>query len=199
MKRLRRLSLYGTLLFSMGALAQTAAKPSVPPVTPTLAAEIDSQLSNLEKEFVSAAEAMPDDKFNFAPGGLNIAGSEYKDVKTFAQEVRHVAASNYILWGAVTGDKSPVESTDTNGPASLRSKAEIIKYLKDSFAVGHRAAQSLTVENAVGQVPRPSGKGQWTRIYAVTFGISHAFDHYGQMVEYLRMNGIIPPASRGNQ
>src|SRR5262249_30591682 len=117
----------------------------------------------------------------------------------FAEEVRHVAASNFILWGAVTGDKSPIESTDTNGPASLKTKGEIIRYLKDSFAVGHKAAQSLTTENALAQVPRPSGKGQWTKIYAVTFAISHAFDHYGQMVEYLRMNGIVPPASRGNQ
>jgi len=199
MNRVRTLSLCATLLLSAGAFAQGTSKTSAPVKTSALATEIDSQLSNLEKEFVSAADAMPEDKFNFAPGGLNIAGSEYKGVKTFAEEVRHVAASNYILWGAVTGDKSPVESTDTNGPASLKTKAEIIKYLKDSFAVGHKAAQSLTTENALTQVPRPSGKGQWTRIYAVTFGISHAFDHYGQMVEYLRMNGIVPPASRGNQ
>jgi len=187
------------LLFSAAALAQDAAKPSASPALPTLAAEIDGQLSTLEREFVSAAEAMPDDKFNFAPGGLNIAGSEYKGVKTFAEEVRHVAASNYVLWGSVTGDKSPIESTDTNGPASLKTKTEIIQYLKDSFAIGHKAAQSLTTENALVQVTRPSGKKGWTRIYAVTFGISHAFDHYGQMVEYLRMNGIVPPASRANQ
>jgi uncharacterized damage-inducible protein DinB len=198
MNRLRTLCLCATLLFSAGALAQAAAKSSALAAAPTLAAEIDGQVSSLEREFVSAAEAMPDNKFNFAPGGLNIAGSEYKDVKTFAEEVRHVAASNYLLWGAVTGDKSPIESTDTNGPASLKTKIEIIKYLKDSFAIGHKAAQSLTQENALAQVPRPSGKGQWTRIYAVTFAIGHAFDHYGQMVEYLRMNGIIPPASRSN-
>ncbi|HEY7404410.1 MAG TPA: DinB family protein [Candidatus Angelobacter sp.] len=192
MNYLRTLCVCSALFFSVGVWAQAATKPAAP----TLAAEIDGQLSTLEKEFVSAAEAMPDDKFNFTPGGLNIAGSDYKGVKTFAEEVRHVAASNYILWGAVTGDKSPIASTDTNGPASLKSKAEIIKYLKDSFAVGHKAAQLLTVENALGQVPRPSGKGQWTKIYAVTFAIGHAFDHYGQMVEYLRMNGIVPPASR---
>ena len=196
---LRTLCLCVMLLFSAAALAQDAAKPSASPALPTLAAEIDGQLSTLEREFVSAAEAMPDDKFNFAPGGLNIAGSEYKGVKTFAEEVRHVAASNYVLWGSVTGDKSPIESTDTNGPASLKTKTEIIQYLKDSFAIGHKAAQSLTTENALVQVTRPSGKKGWTRIYAVTFGISHAFDHYGQMVEYLRMNGIVPPASRANQ
>jgi uncharacterized damage-inducible protein DinB len=125
-------------------------------------------------------------------------GSEYKTVKTFAEEVRHVAATNYLLWGAITGDKSPIPSTEDNGPSSLKTKAEIIKYLKDSFALGHKAAQSITAENAAALVPSPFGQGQTTKLFCATFSVAHAFDHYGQMVEYLRMNGIIAPASRGN-
>jgi uncharacterized damage-inducible protein DinB len=140
---------------------------------------------------------MPDDKFNFTPVSLNIPGSEYKTVKTFAEEVRHVAATNYLLWGAITGDKSPIESKEDNGPSSLTSKADIVKYLKDSFAIGHKAAKSLTAESAAAQVPSPFGQGQTTKLFCATFAVAHAFDHYGQMVEYLRMNGIIPPASRG--
>jgi uncharacterized damage-inducible protein DinB len=140
---------------------------------------------------------MPDDKFNFTPITLNIPGSEYKTVKTFAEEVRHVAATNYLLWGAITGDKSPIESKEDNGPSELKTKAEIVKYLKDSFAIGHKAAKSLTAENIVDQVPSPFGQGQTTKLFCATFAVGHAFDHYGQMVEYLRMNGIIPPASRG--
>ena len=103
---------------------------------------------------------MPDDKFNFTPVTLNIPGSEYKAVKTFAEEVRHVAATNYLLWGAITGDKPPIESKEDNGPSSLKTKAEIIKYLKDSFALGHKAAQSITAENAVALVPSPFGQGK---------------------------------------
>jgi uncharacterized damage-inducible protein DinB len=206
MKHLRNLCLLALICLAIGAYGQTpAATPATTPATqakkiapPTIASAIDQQIGIIEKEFVDAAEAMPDDKFNFAPGTLNIPNSEYKGVKTFAEEVRHVAATNYLLWGAITGDKSPIESKEDNGPSSLKTKAEIVKYLKDSFALGHKAAKSLTAESAIAQVPSPFGQGQVTKLFCATFTVAHAFDHYGQMVEYLRMNGIIPPASRGN-
>jgi uncharacterized damage-inducible protein DinB len=203
MKHLRIFCLLVLACLAMSAFGQ-AARPAATPNAqakktepPTIASAVDQQISILEREFVGAAEAMPDDKFNFAPGSLNIAGSEYKGVKTFAEEVRHVAATNYLLWGAITGDKSPIESKEDNGPSELKRKAEIVKYLKDSFAIGHKAAKSLTAENAAAQVPSPFGQGQTTKLFCATFSVAHAFDHYGQMVEYLRMNGIIPPASRG--
>lgn len=200
MNHLRTLCLCAVLSFAVGATAQATAKPAAKPApAPSMSGAIDREISMLEREFVSAAEAMPDDKFNFSPTSLNINGSEYKGVKTFAEEVRHVAATNFQLWDAVTGDKPPIESTEDNGPPSLKTKAEIIQYLKDSFALGHKAAQSLTSENALALVPNPFGQGQTTKIFCTTFAVAHAFDHYGQMVEYLRMNGIIPPASRGNQ
>ena len=199
MKYLKIFCLSALVCFAAGAFAQaaTANAQAKKTPTPTIASAIDQQVSILEKEFVGAAEAMPDDKFNFTPISLNIPGSEYKTVKTFAEEVRHVAATNYLLWGAITGDKSPIESKEDNGPSSLKTKAEIIKYLKDSFALGHKAAQSITAENAAALVPSPFGQGQTTKLFCATFSVAHAFDHYGQMVEYLRMNGIIPPASRG--
>ena len=203
MKHLRIFCLLALGCFAMSGFAQ-AAKPAATPNAqakktepPSIASAVDQQISTLEREFVSAAEAMPDDKFDFTPVSLNIPNSEYKGVKTFAEEVRHVAATNYELWGAVTGDKSPIESKEDNGPSQLKTKAEIVKYLKDSFAIGHKAAKSLTAQNAAGQVPNPFGPGQRTRLFCATFAVAHAFDHYGQMVEYLRMNGIIPPASRG--
>jgi predicted outer membrane protein len=182
------------ILALTAAMAQDAAKKTAPP--PTIGSAIDIQVGILEREFVGAAEAMPDDKFNFAPGSLNINGSEYKDVKTFAEEVRHVAATNFELWDAVTGDKPPIETKEDNGPPQLKTKAEIIKYLKDSFALGHKAAKSLTADSAVALVPNPFGQGQTTKLFCASFAVAHGFDHYGQMVEYLRMNGIIPPASR---
>ena len=198
MKYLKIFCLSALVCFASGAFAQAAAPNAQAKKTPpTIASAIDQQVSILEREFVGAAEAMPDDKFNFTPITLNIPGSEYKTVKTFAEEVRHVAATNYLLWGAITGDKSPIESKEDNGPSELKTKAEIVKYLKDSFAIGHKAAQSLTAENATAQVPSPFGQGQTTKLFCATFSVAHAFDHYGQMVEYLRMNGIIPPASRG--
>jgi hypothetical protein len=200
MKHLKILCLLALVCSAASAFAQAAtpnAQAKKPATPPTIASAIDQQVSIVEREFVGAAEAMPDDKFNFTPIALNIPGSEYKTVKTFAEEVRHVAATNYLLWGAITGDKSPIPSTEDNGPSQLKTKAEIIKYLKDSFALGHKAAQSITAENAASLVPSPFGQGQTTKLFCATFSVAHAFDHYGQMVEYLRMNGIIPPASRG--
>jgi uncharacterized damage-inducible protein DinB len=203
MKHLRIFCLSAVVCFTLGAFAQSSAKPATPapspaPVAPTIGSVIDRQVGIIEKELVDAAEAMPEEKFNFAPSSLNLPGSEFKGVRTFADQVKHVAATNYLLWGAITGDKSPIETKDDNGPASLKTKAEIVKYLKDSYALGHKAAKSITAETAVTMVPSPFGQGQVSKLFCATFAVAHGFDHYGQSVEYLRMNGIIPPASRGN-
>jgi uncharacterized damage-inducible protein DinB len=107
--------------------------------------------------------------------------------------VKHIAASNYFIWSPLTGDKLPEGLKDGNGPVELKTKAEIIQFLKDSFALGHKAAATLTSENMF-QTPEHSKS---TRVHLATFAVAHAFNHYGQMVEYLRMNGIVPPASRG--
>ena len=197
------------LTFAIGAAAQggatpspAATKPTAPPAQaapPTIGGVIDRQISIIEREFVSAAEAMPEEKYNFAPNGLNIAGSDFKGVRTFAEQVKHVASSNYYFWGPITGDKSPLpaDSPNDNGPSALKTKAEIVKYLKDSFALGHKAAQSLSSPDAaMATVSTGEGQGRPTKLFLATFGAAHCLDHYGQMVEYLRMNGIIPPASR---
>jgi uncharacterized damage-inducible protein DinB len=142
---------------------------------------------------VEVAEAMPEDRFDFSPESLNIPGSSYKGVRTFAVQVKHVATSNYYIWSPLTGDKLPEGlGDDGNGSANLKTKAKIIQFLKDSFALGHKAAATLTAENML-RSPKDSKS---TRLHLAEFAVAHAFDHYGQMVEYLRMNGIVPPASR---
>jgi DinB superfamily len=171
----------------------SASKPLAQQDRPTIASVVDRQVSEIEKQILDAAEAMPEEKFNFSPEDLNIPGSDYKGVRTFALEVKHVAASNYALWSAVTGDKIADDYRGGNGPENLKSKAEILKFLKDSFAMGHKAAGMLTIENML----QPGTGIKGPRLHLATFGVAHAYDHYGQMVEYLRMNGIVPPASRG--
>jgi hypothetical protein len=160
---------------------------------PTIASAADREISTIEKEIVEAAEAMPEDKYNFSPESLNIPGSDYKGVRTFALQVKHVAASNYAIWSPLTGDKFPDNFMGGNGPADVKTKTDIIKFLKDSFALGHKAAATLTAENML----QTSEHSKSIRLHLATFAVAHAFDHYGQMVEYLRMNGIVPPASRG--
>jgi hypothetical protein len=174
------------LLLSGIALAQ-AAKPEPKTVSQVL----NGAVTNVESEFVPAADAMPEDKYSFAP-----TTGEFKGVRTFAQQVKHVAAVNYILAAGILEEKSPVDTGGENGPDSVTSKADIIKYLKDSFAYLHKAALSINDENLVAPVKNPFGEGTATRLALAPVAVGHCFDHYGQMVEYLRLNGIVPPASR---
>ncbi|HWX55859.1 MAG TPA: DinB family protein [Verrucomicrobiae bacterium] len=205
MKHLRVFCLLAVLTLAAGALAQGSgvpAKPAgaapqaqtTPQPAPTISSIIDRQISTIEKQFVDAAEAMPEAKFNFTPESLNIQGSDYKGVRTFALEVKHVATANYFFWCSVTGDKLPEGIKGPNGPDELKTKAEIIQFLKDSFALGHKAAATLTGENATEMLPFRQNKAP--RLNLAASPVAHAFDHYGQMVEYLRMNGIVPPASQ---
>lgn len=198
-KQVRILLLSAALMFAATASAQGTqssapnapkAQHSQPP--PTVSSTVDREVSAVEKLIVDAAEAMPEEKFNFTPESLKIPGDEFEGVRTFAVEVKHIATSNYFLWSPITGDKLPEGLTDGNGPANLKTKAEIITFLKDSFALGHKAAATLTTENML----QPLGSRKSPRLYLATFAVAHAYDHYGQMVEYLRMNGIVPPASQ---
>ncbi|MGC2448498.1 MAG: DinB family protein [Candidatus Sulfotelmatobacter sp.] len=168
--------------------AQTA-KPKEERRTVTMI--LDHTVSNLESEFVPAAEAMPEDKYGFAP-----TNGEFKGVRTFAQQIKHVAAVNYELGAALLEQKPPVDIGEESGPASVTSKIEILKYLKDSFAYVHKAIATINESNLTGTVRSPFGQGWVSRLGLASEVASHGYDHYGQMVEYLRMNGIIPPASR---
>jgi uncharacterized damage-inducible protein DinB len=189
--------LFATLAYGQISKSSPAAGASGTPITPpTIASAIDRQISIIEKEIVEAAEAMPGDKFDFSPEKLNISGSDYKGVRTFGQQLKHVAASNYLIWSPITGEKAPDTVNDGKGPDKMTVKADIIKYLKDSFAFGHKAVATLNDSNLVQPIIR-NNKPPTTRLFLATFAAAHAFDHYGQLVEYLRMNGIIPPASRG--
>ena len=173
--------------------AGAAASPSAPL---TIASSIDREISLVEKEVLEAAEAMPEDKFDFSPEKLNLPGSDYKDVRTFGQQLKHIAASNYLIWSPITGEKPPDTVNDGKGPDNMKAKAEIIQYVKDSFAFGHKAVATLNESNLVQPIIR-NNRPPTTRLFLATFAPAHCFDHYGQMIEYLRMNGIVPPASRG--
>jgi len=181
----------GTTGTTVAANAQGAMQAK-PDQKPTFAMVFDRNLGGVEKEVVSAAEAMPDDKFNFAP-----TQGEFKGVRTFAQQIKHIAAVNYMLGAGILGEKPPIDLKGENGPDSITSKADVVKFLKDSFTYAHKAANSVTDANVLEMIQSPFGSNKTTRLTLTIILLAHPFDHYGQMVEYLRMNGIIPPASRG--
>ena len=176
----------GLLLTCSGAVAQNAKTEHL-----SVAQALDRGVGGVEKEFVSAAEAMPENKYSFAP-----TNGEFKGVRNFAEQVKHVAAVNYMVGAAILQEKPPVDTGGENGPDSVKSKAEIVKFLKDSFAYAHKAVGTINESNLVNSIKSPFGEGTTTRLGMAVLIVGHCFDHYGQIVEYLRMNGIVPPASR---
>ncbi len=174
----------------LGLRAQAPAPAPAP--EPTVGAALDGTFQWVPGQFISAAEAMPEEKYGFAP-----TQGEFKGVKTFAQQVKHVASVNYLVGATILGEKAPVEVGDPEmGPANLKTKAEIVKFLKDSFAYARKAIQGITAESGTKSLKSPFGSGTVTPLGLSTLLAFHGMDHYGQMVVYLRMNGIVPPASR---
>jgi uncharacterized damage-inducible protein DinB len=193
MKTATRFLVVAVGLLAFAVIAPAQQKKAAGP--PTIASVMNTQLGIVEHEFVSAAEAMPDDKYSFAP-----TNGDFKGVRTFAQEVKHVATVNFAFYSAILGQTPPPgvsANEQMNGPDDIQTKEQIVKYLKDSFALGHKAFSTITTRNALTPLPKPPISIFNTRLALASFGCTHAFDHYGQMVEYLRMNGVVPPASKG--
>jgi hypothetical protein len=159
---------------------------------PTIGGIIDQEIRMAESEVVSLAEAMPSDKYDFAP-----TQGEFKSVRTFAQQMTHIAAVNYMVAAAALGVANPSEAgKGENGPSSIKGKDAVVQYLKDSYAYAHKAAASLTAANSLDMVKSPFGEGNTPRMSMPSVVAWHSFDHYGQAVVYARMNSIVPPASR---
>jgi uncharacterized damage-inducible protein DinB len=157
-----------------------------------VAALLDNELSDLEKQFLDAADAMPDDKYNFKP-----TIGEFEGVLTFGEQVKHVAFYNYATFAIMLGEKPPPDADASRGPDAIRTKADILTYARNSFAGGHRATAATRIENLIARMDNlPDSAHGETRLQMMMFAVRHGASHYGQMVEYLRMNGIIPPASR---
>ena len=178
-----------TVLLTLAIVASAVAQQA--PKAPANVGEvIDHQFSNFEREFVPAAVAMPADKYDFAP-----TQGEFKGVRTFAQQVKHVAAVQYMLAAALLGEKPPIDVKSENGPDDIKTKDQIVKFAKDSCVYLHKGIATLNDKNALEMMDTPLG-GKASRLTLANMPIGHGFDHYGQMVVYLRMNSVIPPASR---
>jgi uncharacterized damage-inducible protein DinB len=160
----------------------------------TITSVLQTQLGMEEREIIGAADAMPEDKYSFAP-----TNGEFKGVRTFAQEVKHIATVNNRFFGSILGQPQATPGTQfeaENGPDDIQTKAQILQYLRDSFALGHKAIATINADNAYVPMKTPPTPFLRTPAAIVVFDCAHSMDHYGQIVEYLRDNGIVPPASR---
>ncbi len=179
-------------LFLLMTATFTAVLSGAETAAPSMSKVFDQQVSMMERELVPLAEAMPADKYSFVP-----TGAEFSKSRTFGQQVSHVAAVLYMFSAALVGEKPPTDVGESeNGPATLKTKDDIVKYLKDAFAYTHKAMAGITADNLMEMIPTSFGKNKVTRLSMATAPVWHSFDHYGQMAIYARMVGIVPPASR---
>jgi uncharacterized damage-inducible protein DinB len=169
------------LTFSARAVGQERIDP--------MAATVAQWFTMIEQSFVALADAMPAEKYTFKP-----TNGEFKDIRTFGEQVKHVACSNYAFFNEIEKKEPPV-GCGTGGPHPATTKAELMTYLRESFAYAGRVLRTMTPANALEPAGGPYG-GMSTRLGLTTLAVWHASDHYGQLVVYLRMNGIVPPASR---
>jgi uncharacterized damage-inducible protein DinB len=193
--RIKAIVAVTTLAICTAAGAQMGGAPSLGAVGAQAdpAKAINIMLTIYEQEAMGAVKAMPADKFNFAPSKATFAptqGEKFDGVRTFGQQAAHVAQANYYFFMTLSGLKP---DRDMKTMADLTKKEDIVDALAASFAFGHKAIATITPENAFTVIKGADGLD--TRATLATFAVAHGYDHYGQMVEYLRMNGIIPPAS----
>jgi uncharacterized damage-inducible protein DinB len=152
---------------------------------------IERLFNKIESDILTTAETMPEDKFNFTPENLHIKNSDFKGVRTFAGQIKHLATDNILIWSAITGDSVRADIENVNGPKAIKTKKDILEYLKSSFAIGRKAISTLTIQNAMDMIDFRWRK--LPRLDLAFYALTHANEHYGQLVIYLRMTGIIPP------
>jgi hypothetical protein len=169
-----------------GGMMMIASMASADPV-----ADIHLRLLGLlEHDLVALTEAMPEDRYAFRP-----ADGAFADVRTFGEQVKHVATMIFMTSALVLRERSPYgPGTRDNGPDDIQGKAAIVDYLKDSIAYARRALASLTVENQLD--PLTTYFGAQPRVEVAAGIVYHSYNHYGQLVVYARMNGVVPPSSR---
>lgn len=135
------------------------------------------------------AEAMPEDKYGFIP-----TNAKFDGVRTFAEQIKHVACAQFAFFNEFESKKTP-DDCEKGGVAPARTKAELIQYLRESLDYGNRVLATLNEKNALDRVEgRYAGPN--TKLGISVVALWHITDHYGQLVECLRMNSIVPPMTQ---
>ncbi len=166
----------------------------------TVAAAFLRSLDDEEYELRSAAEFMPADKYAYRPAqgdyGAVYPGYGPKELRTFAEQIKHVACANFAFSAELDG-RTPPPACDKGGPSPAKTRDELVSYLRDSFKALKKSIGAMTPKNMFDPIEGPYA-GPNTRLGIANVAIWHGADHYGQLVLYMRLNGIVPPASRPN-
>jgi uncharacterized damage-inducible protein DinB len=191
------LSLMSCIAASAQAGAGSASKPATPP---TIASVLNRQLGGIEREIMNAADAVPEDKFDFSPAAANIPG-DFKTpnaVRTMGEQFKHIGDALEGYASGILGQKREA-SADENGPKNVKTKTDVVNFLKAEFTKAHSAIDTINQQNVVEEVQSPFGNAKTTRLALAVGMVGHSNNHYGQIIEYMRMNGIVPPESRPRQ
>ncbi len=175
------LAVVASLTFAARGVAQQRIDP--------MAATVAQWFTMIERSFAGLADAMPAEKYGFKP-----TNGEFKDARTFGEQVKHVACGNFAFFNEIE-KKEPPAGCAIGGPSPAKTKAELMTYLRESFEYAQSVLRTMTPANALEPAGGQYG-GESTRLGLTTLAVWHASDHYGQLVVYLRMNGIVPPASQ---
>ncbi len=159
----------------------------------TLSQVEEHYISAAEHALVPVAEAMPEDKYSFAP-----TNGEFKGVRTFANQLKHVAASNYSMAAAILHEKLPIKLETDADLDAIKGKAEIVKFLQGSFDFLRKAVASITEQNETELIRSPDSSTPLARLDVADRAVTHCWNHYGQLIEYLRTSGTTPPSSHLN-
>lgn len=162
-----------SLLALVPAVGQSPGNP--------MSTAIKNQFTTGKTNLTRAAEKMPEENFAFKPSD---------DVRSFGQLIGHVANAQYTFCSAALGEASPnkvnIEQTKT-------SKADLVAALKDAFAYCDKAYDSMTDATAAAVVK--FGRGEQARLGVLSFNNMHNYEHYGNVVTYMRIKGLVPPSS----
>jgi len=169
------------MLIGGSVLVGAQARPTSPqPVSDAVRASWENSKKNIRDAAVDVAEA----HYSFKP---------VDTVRTFGQIVAHVAGANYEFCAAAKGEKSPKAENAFEG---LATKAAILQAWNDSVAYCDAAYKALTDKSAGEPINMPFNGGKGVRVATLLGNIEHLGEHYGNLVTYMRLKGIVPPTSR---
>ncbi|MGE5244289.1 MAG: DinB family protein [Betaproteobacteria bacterium] len=151
--------------------------------TTTLHADLLKDWTAMKDRMVKISDAMPEEKFSFKPTPAQ---------RSYGEQILHVAGANVMMM-KMLGGKAAAPAINEKAT----SKADILKAIADSYDYGTAVLNEQTDQSLLEAVPGPRFLGPSTRARLVWFTLGHAWDEYGNMTTYLRLNGIVPPASRG--
>lgn len=177
-----------TLLLCSGLVVAHSVQSAQTTKTVPIAQALRGSIASIERELTGVATEMPDDKYQFAP----TAGA-FRGVRNFAEQVKHAAAVQHLVAATILGEPITSDMADERGPDSVKTKAEVLKYLNDSFVNLNKAAATIDDKNAFVAMKVGAESVSDTRMGLMLVALTHSSNHYGQTVEYLRMNGHVPP------